>query len=109
MRNFEFKNPTKILFGKDQIQNLANEIPKDANILMLYGGGSIKKNGIYDQVTEALKGYTVSEFGGIPPNPEYAILMDALAVIKSKNIDFLLAVGGGSVIDGTKFLSASNT
>ena len=107
MRNFEFKNPTKILFGKDQIQNLANEIPKDANILMLYGGGSIKKNGIYDQVTEALKGYTVSEFGGIPPNPEYAILMDALAVIKSKNIDFLLAVGGGSVIDGTKFLSAA--
>ncbi len=107
MRNFEFKNPTKILFGKDQIQSLANEIPKDANILMLYGGGSIKKNGIYEQVTEALKGYTVSEFGGIPPNPEYAILMDALAVIKSKNIDFLLAVGGGSVIDGTKFLSAA--
>lgn len=107
MNNFDFKNPTKILFGKDQISALSSEIPKDANILMLYGGGSIKKNGIYEQVKTALKGFKVEEFGGIPPNPEYDVLMEALKVIKDKNIDFLLAVGGGSVIDGTKFLSSA--
>ena len=107
MNNFDFKNPTKILFGKNQIEKIQNEIPKDAHILLLYGGGSIKKNGIYDQVKSALKDFKVEEFGGIPPNPEYDILMNALNVIKTKNIDFLLAVGGGSVIDGTKFLSSA--
>src|SRR5690554_5577616 len=107
MQNFEFKNPTKILFGKGQIENLTKEIPEGANILMLYGGGSIKKNGVYDEVIKALPGFKVTEFGGIPANPEYSILIDALAIIKSENIDFLLAVGGGSVIDGTKFLSAA--
>ena len=105
--NFEFKNPTKILFGKGQIDNLPKEIPANARILMLYGGGSIKKNGIYEQVLFALKGYTVFEFGGIPANPEYNILMKALEIIRTEKIDFLLAVGGGSVIDGTKFLSAA--
>lgn len=107
MKNFEFKNPTKILFGKDQIENIKNEIPKDAKVLLLYGGGSIKKNGIYDQVHKALKGYAVLEFGGIPANPEYSILLEALKVIKTEHITYLLAVGGGSVIDGTKFLSAA--
>jgi len=107
MNNFEFKNPTKILFGKDQIAKLTEEIPENAKVLMLYGGGSIKKNGIYDQVKTALTNFEVLEFGGIPPNPEYAVLMDALKVIKEENITFLLAVGGGSVIDGTKFLSAA--
>jgi NADP-dependent alcohol dehydrogenase len=107
MRNFEFKNPTKILFGKNQIANIKNEIPKDAKVLMLYGGGSIKKNGIYDQVMTALEGYDVQEFGGIPANPEYAVLLEALSVIKQENITYLLAVGGGSVIDGTKFLSSA--
>lgn len=107
MRNFEFKNPTKILFGKNQIANIKNEIPKDAKVLVLYGGGSIKQNGIYDQVMTALEGYDVQEFGGIPANPEYAVLLEALSVIKKKNITYLLAVGGGSVIDGTKFLSAA--
>lgn len=107
MRNFEFKNPTKILFGKNQIANIKNEIPKDAKVLMLYGGGSIKKNGIYDQVMTALEGYDVQEFGGIPANPEYAVLLEALSVIKKENINYLLAVGGGSVIDGTKFLSSA--
>lgn len=107
MNNFEFKNPTKILFGKGQIANIKNEIPEDAKVLLLYGGGSIKKNGIYEQVTEALSGYSVLEFGGIPANPEYAVLMKALKVIKDENITYLLAVGGGSVIDGTKFLSAA--
>ena len=107
MNNFEYKNPTKIIFGKNTIEKLANEIPSDAKVLMLYGGGSIKKNGIYDQVKTALNKINVIEFGGIPANPEYAVLLDALKVIKKENITYLLAVGGGSVIDGTKFLSAA--
>jgi len=107
MNNFEFKNPTKILFGKNQIANLNKEIPQNAKILLLYGGGSIKKNGIYEQVKKALSTHEVVEFGGIPANPEYAVLMEALQVIKDEKITFLLAVGGGSVIDGTKFLSAA--
>ena len=107
MNNFEFKNPTKIVFGRGQIENIKSEIPKDAKVLMLYGGGSIKKNGIYEQVNTALTNHKVVEFGGIPANPEYAVLMKALNVIKAENITYLLAVGGGSVIDGTKFLSAA--
>jgi NADP-dependent alcohol dehydrogenase len=107
MNNFQYKNPTKILFGKGQIENLSQEIPENSKVLLLYGGGSIKKNGIYDQVQKALLNFEVIEFGGIPANPEYEVLMDALKVIKEENITFLLAVGGGSVIDGTKFLSAA--
>ena len=107
MNNFEFKNPTKIIFGKDTIEKVKEEIPADAKVLLLYGGGSIKKNGIYDQVKTALADVDVTEFGGIPANPEYATLMEALKVIKDENITYLLAVGGGSVIDGTKFLSAA--
>lgn len=107
MNNFEFKNPTKIIFGKDTIAKLENEIPQDAKVLLLYGGGSIKKNGIYDQVKTALAKVDVIEFGGIPANPEYAVLLEALKVIKDESITYLLAVGGGSVIDGTKFLSAA--
>ena len=107
MLNFEFKNPTKIIFGKGQIARIAKEIPPQSNVLMLYGGGSIMHNGIYEQVKTALKDFNVIEFGGIPANPEYAVLMEALKIIKEKNIDYLLAVGGGSVIDGTKFLSSA--
>lgn len=107
MNNFEFQNPTKIIFGKDTIQKLEQEIPKDAKVLLLYGGGSIKKNGIYNQVIKALAKVEVIEFGGIPANPEYDTLMEALKIIKSENITYLLAVGGGSVIDGTKFLSSA--
>ncbi|MDN3605920.1 iron-containing alcohol dehydrogenase [Kaistella yonginensis] len=107
MNNFKYRNPTKILFGKGQIENLSKEIPANAKILMLYGGGSIMKNGIYDQVKKALSGFEVLELGGIPANPEYSVLLDALKVIKKENITYLLAVGGGSVIDGTKFLSAA--
>lgn len=107
MKNFEFKNPTKIIFGKGEISKISTEIPKDARILLLYGGGSIKKNGIYEQVKSALKGFEIEEFGGIPANPEYSILQKALKLIKEKEITFLLAVGGGSVIDGTKFLSSA--
>jgi NADP-dependent alcohol dehydrogenase len=107
MINFEFKNPTKIIFGKGLIEKLATEIPNNAKVLMLYGGGSIKTNGVYDQVKLALKNFEVIEFGGIPANPEYEVLLKALEVIKKENITFLLAVGGGSVIDGTKFLSSA--
>lgn len=107
MNNFSFQNPTKIIFGKNQIAKLSAEIPQNAKVLMLYGGGSIKSNGIYNQVKEALKPFQVVEFGGIPANPEYAVLMEALDIIKKENVTFLLAVGGGSVIDGTKFISAA--
>jgi len=107
MLNFEFQNPTKIIFGRDQISKLATEIPQGAKVMMLYGGGSIKTNGIYEQVIKALAGFEVIEFGGIPANPEYDILMQALNIIKTERIDFMLAVGGGSVIDGVKFLSAA--
>lgn len=107
MKNFDFQNPTKIIFGKDTIAKLATELPKEAKIMMLYGGGSIKRNGIYEQVQAALKDFEVIEFGGIPANPEYKILMEALDIIKKENVTYLLAVGGGSVIDGTKFLSAA--
>lgn len=107
MNNFQFKNPTKIIFGKDQISILSSEIPENSKILLLFGGGSIKKNGIYEKVKNALLNFEVVEFGGIPANPEYSVLLEALEVIKSQNITFLLAVGGGSVIDGTKFLSAA--
>ena len=108
MNNFEFKNPTKIIFGKDTIEKLKEEIPTDAKVLLLYGGGSIKKNGIYDQVKTALANVDVTEFGGIPANPEYEVLLEALDIIKAEKVTFLLAVGGGSVIDGTKFLSAAS-
>jgi NADP-dependent alcohol dehydrogenase len=107
MNNFQYKNPTKILFGKGQIEHIATEIPENAKVLMLYGGGSIKKNGVYEQVSKALSKFEVVEFGGIPANPEYEVLLEALAVIKAEKITYLLAVGGGSVIDGTKFLSAA--
>ncbi|WP_232282931.1 iron-containing alcohol dehydrogenase [Pedobacter sp. BAL39] len=100
-------NPTKIIFGKGQIEKISKEIPKDAKVLLLYGGGSIKSNGIYDQVKRALSGFDVLEFSGIPANPEYEILMEALKIIKSEQVTFMLAVGGGSVIDGVKFLSSA--
>ncbi len=107
MNNFDFQNPTKIIFGKGEISKISKEIPKKAKVLMLYGGGSIKKNGIYEQVIDALSDFDFIEFGGIPANPEYEVLKKALAIIKSENINYLLAVGGGSVIDGTKFLASA--
>jgi NADP-dependent alcohol dehydrogenase len=107
MLNFEFYNPTKILFGNGQIAKISKEIPDSKNIMLLYGGGSIKQNGIYEQVTSALSNHNLVEFHGIEPNPEYNTLMKAVKQIKEKSIDFLLAVGGGSVIDGTKFIAAA--
>lgn len=107
MRNFELYNPVNLVFGKDQIAKLEQLIPEGSKVLMLYGGGSIKKNGVYDQVTAALESFEVIEFGGIEANPEYSTLIKALDIIKKEKIDFMLAVGGGSVIDGTKFLSSA--
>lgn len=107
MYNFIFQNPTRLVFGKGQIAQLANLIPTDKKVMITYGGGSIFKNGIYNQVKEALRHHNVSEFGGIEPNPEYETLMGCVAQCKEKEIDFLLAVGGGSVIDGTKFIATA--
>ncbi|MES2070809.1 MAG: iron-containing alcohol dehydrogenase [Pseudomonadota bacterium] len=107
MLNFDFYNPTQILFGKGRIADLNKVIPADAKVLVLYGGGSIKQNGVFDQVMAALGTRSVTEFTGIEPNPSYETLMGAVALIKKENIDFLLAVGGGSVIDGTKFVAAA--
>ncbi len=107
MQNFVFQNPVKILFGRGQIAAIAGEIPAQARILITYGGGSIKRNGVYPQVTAALEGRPFSEFGGIKPNPSYETLMRAVQTVRSERIDFLLAVGGGSVLDGTKFIAAA--
>jgi NADP-dependent alcohol dehydrogenase len=107
MLNFDFQNPTQILFGKGRIADLPKVVPAGARVLVLYGGGSIKDNGVYDQVMDALKGHTVREFSGIEPNPTYETLMKAVELIRAEKLDFLLAVGGGSVIDGTKFVAAA--
>lgn len=107
MLNFELYNPTNLIFGKGQIEKLSTLVPKNAKVLLAYGGGSIFKNGIYDQVISNLKGFEVVEFGGIEPNPRFETLMKAVAIIKAEKIDFILAVGGGSVIDGVKFISAA--
>jgi alcohol dehydrogenase YqhD (iron-dependent ADH family) len=107
MLNFELYNPTNLIFGKGQIEKLPMLVPKNTKILLAYGGGSIFKNGIYDQVKTALNGFEIVEFGGIEPNPHFETLMKAVAIIKEQKIDFILAVGGGSVIDGVKFISAA--
>lgn len=107
MENFSLANPVKIIFGKDTIKNIANEIPQGSKVLMTYGGGSIKKNRVYDQAVKALSGFEWYEFSGIEPNPHYETCMKAVAMIKEKGIDFILSVGGGSVLDATKFISAA--
>jgi NADP-dependent alcohol dehydrogenase len=107
MLNFELYNPTNLIFGKGQIEKLKDLVPQGAKILLAYGGGSIFKNGIHEQVINNLKGFDIVEFGGIEPNPHFETLMKAVAVIKAEKIDFILAVGGGSVIDGVKFISAA--
>lgn len=106
MNNFELYNPVNYVFGKGQITKLSTLVPSQ-KILLTYGGGSIFKNGVYEQVKDALQNVEVIEFGGIEPNPRFETLLKAVEIIRKENIDFILAVGGGSVIDGTKFISAA--
>lgn len=107
MENFVYHYPTRIVFGKGSIAQLSELVPAEAKTLITYGGGSIKKNGVYDQVTTALKGRRTLEFGGIEPNPHYETCMKAVELIRKEKCDYLLAVGGGSVIDATKFIAAA--
>jgi len=107
MTNFELYNPTNYIFGKGQIAKLAELVPANTKVLLAYGGGSIFKNGIYDQVKVALSGREIVEFGGIEPNPRFETLMKAVEIIRNEKINFILAVGGGSVIDGVKFISGA--
>ncbi len=107
MTNFTYFNPVKIVFGKGMIAELKELIPADVKVMVTYGGGSIKKNGVYDQVRRALSGHEVTEFGGIEPNPRYETCMKAAAQAKAEGVGFLLAVGGGSVLDATKFIAVA--
>ena len=107
MNNFIFQNPTKLIFGKGQIARLSKELPKGSKILVTFGGGSVKKNGVYEQVTAALEGFDYQEFWGIEPNPKVETLRKAVEICKRDGVDFLLAVGGGSVLDGTKLIAAA--
>ncbi len=107
MNNFEFANPVKVVFGKGSIARLSELIPAGSKVMMIYGGGSIHRNGVYEQVIEALDRFDLIEFGGIEANPHYETCMQAVEVVKSQGINFLLAVGGGSVIDATKFIAAA--
>lgn len=105
MKNFTLRNPTEIRFGKGQIKALGKLVAQEARVLLLYGGGSIRRNGVYDQVMAALGGRTVVEFGGVEPNPHYETLQRAAAFARENGVNFVLGVGGGSVIDASKFLS----
>ncbi len=105
MQNFEFYNPVKIIFGKDQLYKIRKYINANQRILIIYGGGSIKRNGVYEAVKAALADYKVTEFAGIEANPRYETCMKVVEQIKAEKVGFLLAVGGGSVIDATKFIA----
>jgi NADP-dependent alcohol dehydrogenase len=104
MLNFDFYNPTRIFFGKEKLGNIDKNVPACANVLITLGGGSAKKSGLIDKVKKELGNRKVLEFEGIEPNPRYETLMKAVEIVRAENIDFILAVGGGSVIDGTKFI-----
>ena len=106
MEDFIFQNPTKLIFGKGMIAQLAKEVPAGKRVLVTFGGGSVRKNGVYEQVKEALKGFDVVEFWGIESNPKIETLREDIKLGKEQKVDFLLAVGGGSVIDGTKLIAA---
>ena len=105
--NYTYFNPTSIEFGTGKIKSITKYIDKKLKVLVVYGGGSIKKNGVYDQVKTALEGYTFLEFSGVEPNPSIETLNKAVKIIKDEKVDFILAVGGGSVIDGSKYLAAA--
>jgi NADP-dependent alcohol dehydrogenase len=105
MLNFDFYNPTHIIFGKNRLESIDTYVPADATVLITYGGGSAKKSGLIDKVKTVLGNRKVYEFGGIEPNPRYETLVKAVEIVRNEKIDFMLAVGGGSVIDGTKFIT----
>ncbi|RVU86446.1 iron-containing alcohol dehydrogenase [Leucothrix sargassi] len=105
MNNFDYYNPTHIVFGQDRLSKLDKLIPADAKVMITYGGESAKKYGTIDKAREALKDRDIVEFGGIEPNPRFETLSKAANIAKQENVDFLLAVGGGSVMDGTKFIA----
>jgi NADP-dependent alcohol dehydrogenase len=107
MKNFEFYNPVRIFFGKDQISKIALELKPYSKIMLVYGQGSIKRNGVYDRIMSVLGEKNIVEFSGVEPNPVYETLMKAVELAKKEQVDFLLAAGGGSVIDGTKFIAAA--
>jgi NADP-dependent alcohol dehydrogenase len=107
MQNFVYKNPTEIIFGRGTIGELATRVPRDVPVMFTFGGGSIRRNGVYEQVVKALAGREVIEFSGIEPNPSYETCMKAVEIVRQRRVGFLLAVGGGSVIDGTKFIGAA--
>ncbi|OFY44049.1 MAG: alcohol dehydrogenase [Bacteroidetes bacterium GWF2_40_14] len=106
MNNFIFQNTTKLIFGKGSIASLTTEVPLDSKVLLTFGGGSVQKNGVYNQVIEALKDHHTIEFWGIEPNPTIETLRAAIALAKQESCDFVLAVGGGSVVDGSKLIAA---
>ena len=108
MQNFSFHNPVKIIFGRGQIGSLTREVPLESKVLLLYGGGSIMRNGVHEQVRRALARHHLLEFGGIEPNPRYETLMRAVELCRREGVEFLLAVGGGSVLDGAKFIAAAD-
>jgi NADP-dependent alcohol dehydrogenase len=107
MNNFVFQNPTKLIFGKGEIARLSKELPKGKKIMVTFGGGSVKSNGVYDQVKAALEGFDFVEFWGIEPNPKVETLRKAVEQCKTEGVEFLLAVGGGSTLDGTKLIAAA--
>jgi len=108
MQNFDFYNPTHIIFGKDRLDALETHVPANGKVLIVYGGGSAKKSGLIDRIKAVLGSRKILEFGGVEPNPRYETLMKAVEMVNAENVDFLLAVGGGSVIDGTKFIAAAS-
>ncbi len=105
MHNFNYYNPVRVLFGKGQIKELANLIPAKTKVLLAYGGGSIKSNGVYQQVIDSLSEHQVIEFSGIEANPDYDTLMKAVEICRTEKIELILSVGGGSIIDGCKFIA----
>ncbi|MCG8533419.1 MAG: iron-containing alcohol dehydrogenase, partial [Desulfovibrionales bacterium] len=110
MLNFDFYNPTHIVFGQDRLDELNTLVPADAKVLITYGGGSVKRFGLLDRVKEALSKGTrkILEFGGIPANPRFEVLIKAIELVREEKVDFILAVGGGSVMDGTKFIAVAS-
>ncbi len=107
MNNFEFKNPTKLIFGKGTIAKLGDELPKGKKMMITFGGGSVKQNGVYDQVMAALRGFDYIEFWGIEPNPLVETIRKAVEIAKTEGVDYFVAVGGGSTLDATKVIAAA--